>query len=68
VRSLIVVLMLATILVIFSGCVQPRFNKLESQNGGRSVSASQRHWWGVEQQSSDVDIDKFIYRWDGLLK
>lgn len=66
-RSLLIFLAFILLLTVMAGCVQPRYSNLDRDYYG-AKSNPDKHWWGKEQQSSNVNLDRFIYKWDGLLK
>lgn len=66
-RNVAVVIALVVLLTIVAGCVQPRIGSPEySDPYGNTVGSSDKRWWGEESSGSELNVDKFLYRWRGL--
>jgi hypothetical protein len=66
-RSLILLAAAAALCLCILGCVQPRYGSPDYYDPyGNTARTPEKRWWAEEKGSSDLDIDKFLWRWRGL--
>jgi hypothetical protein len=67
IKAVVLLLIVSLMVLTIVGCVQPRVGGTEYRDShGWAMSGPKRHWWGKDRPERDVDIDRFLYRWQGL--